>query len=238
MRNLSIWILAALMISMTPLFAQPAPPPTAPGDRDGRGVGPLGALTGGQQDPELAKLAMDIMLLREIDRMQLTAPQTRQVLTALEAIKKDQDNLREETKKILLAERARLMAGKSSDEDARQAWTKMRELATQCQERAEEQVTKLSAQLKPEQMNALKRLVYGIDRRHDRPEGATPAAAPRANTNPREGSTGPAAAPAPAPAAGNPREEREGQTAGPAPGPRMVIVERMIELLKEKLKAA
>jgi Spy/CpxP family protein refolding chaperone len=237
MRNLKIWMLTALIVSVTSVFAQPAPQPTAPGDRDGRGIGPLGALTGGQQDPELARLTMDIMLLREINRMQLTPAQSRQVLTALEAIKADQDNLREEAMKFLLAERKRLVAGKSSDEEDQRARTKMKELVTQSQQRRQEQLTKLSAQLTPEQTAALERLIYGSERRRERPEGATaPAPASRAGDAPA-GRAGPTATPAPAPVAQNPREERGGQTAGSAPGPRMVIVERMIELLKEKLKA-
>jgi len=223
-------VMAGMLIQASgPVSAQPEL--NAPAPPEGRMRAARMPMWGGPgQDPELAKLTMDIMLLRQINRMDLSVDEIREVIPLLQQLVDGEKELKKATKQLLVNERKRLLRGEVDQEQLEQARMKMKELAEQSRDRTEKAMDEMAQVLAPEQAEKMKRLLMGQPRERMR-QGQQ-----------RRGQEGQGFVPKGEGGEGE-RErmrertrERMRQREGRPLGPRTMIIERMLELLKEKLK--
>lgn len=238
--SIAVFVCLALMAGMLiqvsrPVSAQPEldVPPPPPGPAEGRrgAAGMQLMMWGGlgqERDTELAQLTMDIMLLRQINQIALSADQIKQMIPLLQQLVDGEKELKKTTKQLLLDERKQLLRGEADKDQLRQARTKMREMAEQFRDRTEKVMGQTAQVLTPEQAEKMKALVMGQPR-------------PKMNQQRQQkGQEGQGFVPQGEGGQGERMkermQERMGQQERRAPGPRSVIVGRVLELLKEKLK--
>jgi len=197
--------LALLAASVRPGLAQPRP---GPGARPGPPRVPMPMLMGAGRDTELTALAWDIVALRAINSLGMTREQIEKLIPALEGVLAAEKRLREEALRQLRAERARLLAGTATPEQAGAAMAAIAEARHRYTQDLDQAMSRIGDILKAEQMETLKRLVAGPISR-GRPARAPEARAPR------------------------PPEESKLLSGLPSPG----VTEHVIGLLKEKVRA-
>jgi len=175
--------------------------------------GPKRGRPEGGGDAELAQIAADIYLLHKINACQLSPQQMRKVIPVLERVLNDAKRLRQDVKGKLLAERKRLILGESGGTPPEAVGRMIREDAERLRARTQQAIEGTSAFLSADQVQKLRDMLMA------RPEGFFQ----RAQEPPRW----------------RPRPEGQPPSAEPRRplGPSVLTLQRVIELLKEKLAA-
>ena len=164
-------------------------------------------------DAELAQIATDIYLLQKINDCRLSTQQIRKVIPVLERMLNDAKRLRQDVRGKLLAERKRLILGQSPATPPDAVRRMIREEAERLRVRTQQAMESTSAFLSSDQVQKLRGVLQG------RPEGFFQRALQ------------------PPPWHRGPGQEQQRTTPRPPQGPSILALQRVVELLKEKLAA-
>ena len=212
MRNRPITTLivtAFTLLAVLPLvgYAQPGAR-RGPGSRAGMSQRVPMPMLMGRRDAELTATVRDIVVLRAINSLNLTRDQIEKVIPILEQVVSADRKLREEALRQLRAERARLLAGTGTPEDSRQTMVAITAARRDYAAELQGLQGRLDQILTKEQGDSLKKIVAG-----------TPAPGMRGGER-------------------NPEASPESQMFKVASiGASAEATERIVELLREKLKA-
>ena len=168
---------------------------------------------GSWEDPELARIATDIYLLHGINDFQFSPQQIRKLIPVLERVMHDALRLREDVKQKLLEERRRLILGQEPPTPPEAVKRMIRAEAERLRDRARQAVESTRAFLSPEQVQKLRNLV----------DAKPPGFFGRAGRTPGRRA--------------GPGLQRPPAITRPEPGPSILALQRVTELLKEKLTA-
>jgi len=210
-----------LMVAV-PVGAQEGEPPPAP---------PRPALE--VADPELAQIARDILLLRIINQVGMTADQIAAVIPTLEGLLSEEQAMREDVKRVMLEQRRALLAGDVPEAQLQESHRKMRERTQAFREGVRKRLAELNGSLKDEQVKRLSGLVmmgpsvwrHGPSPRDRGESDNGPSARDRGQLEGGE--------------SGQPWRTRRTMALPPTGeemGPSVRVLERVIVLLKEKLQ--
>jgi len=157
-RALTLLTLMALPITAHP---QQAPPPVGPGGPFPPVGPPIGGFGGGfaLPMPELAKKMSTIMALREMLEMGLTARHISTALPVLKELQAAEKTLKEQSERLLEAEKQTLLAAQPDDPLPADSGEKMRKLMENYREKQESLWGTLSKSLGENRINRLRALL-------------------------------------------------------------------------------